>query len=255
MAAASTRAATVAQTPDISLVIPAWNEAERLPRLLESVAVAREGHPGGAGAVEVIVADNGSTDATAAIAEAAGCRVVAVEKRCIAAARNGGAAVARGTVLAFVDADSIVHPGVFAAIDRALADPRTVGGASGVTMERWSVGIALVYALMLAVVWATRFDTGVVFWRRADFEALGGYDESRMLAEDVDWLWRLRRLGKARGQRLVRLRGVKTVTSTRKFDAHGDWHYLMMMPIVAWKLMRGMREAEGFAKKYWYEGR
>ena len=43
--------------------------------------------------------------------------------------------------------------------------------------------------------------------------------------------------------------------SIRKFDAHGDWHYLTMMPGVAWRLLRGMREAEGFAKKYWYEGR
>jgi cellulose synthase/poly-beta-1,6-N-acetylglucosamine synthase-like glycosyltransferase len=181
--------------------------------------------------------------------------VVSVEKRCIAAARNGGAAVARGAILAFVDADSRVHPQVFNAVRAAMADPRTLGGASRVTMDRWSPGIALSFASMLPMVWATGFDTGLVFWRRADFEAIGGYDESRMLAEDVDILLRLRRLGRPRGQRLVRLAGVKTVTSARKFDAHGDWHWFVQMPRIAWHLLRGRKAAEGFARKYWYEGR
>jgi glycosyltransferase involved in cell wall biosynthesis len=238
--------------PDISLVIPAWNEAARLPRLLESVAAARARYPG---IVEVIVADNGSTDATAAIAASAGARVVAVDKRCIAAARNGGAALATAPILAFVDADSKLHPEVFNAVAAAMARPRTLGGASRVTMERWSPGIAVTFALMWPLAWLTSFDTGVVFWRRADFEALGGYDESRLFAEDLDILWRLRKLGRARGQRLVRLRGVPTVTSTRKFDARGDWHYLTQMPAIAWKLGRDHRTAEDFARKYWYEGR
>jgi hypothetical protein len=65
----------------------------------------------------------------------------------------------------------------------------------------------------------------------------------------------LRRLGRARGQRLVRLRGVRAVTSTRKFDARGDWHYLTQMPFIAWKLLRDHRTADEFARKYWYEGR
>jgi glycosyltransferase involved in cell wall biosynthesis len=241
--------------PDISLVIPAWNEAERLPRLLASVAAARASYAGGADAIEVIVADNASTDATAAIAGAHGCRVVPVAERCIAAARNGGAAVATAPILAFVDADSVLHPRVFDAVAAAMANPRTLGGASRVTMERWSPGIALSFALMLPLVWLSGFDTGLVFWRRADFEALGGYDTSRLLAEDVDFLWRLRRLGRARGQKLVRLRGVKTQTSTRKFDAHGEWHWFTQMPRVGWALLRGRRGAGAFARKYWYEGR
>jgi glycosyltransferase involved in cell wall biosynthesis len=245
-------------TPRLSLVVPAWNEEALLPRLLASVEAARGRwieHGRAHEDIEVIVADNGSTDATARIALEHGCRVVAVEKRVIAASRNGGAAVARGDILAFVDADSILHPGAFLAAARAMDDPRTLGGSSGVRMERWSPGIALTYATALPLVWLTGFDTGLVFWRRGDFETLGGYDETRMIAEDVDFLIRLRRLGRARGQKLVRLRGTKTITSTRKFDRHGDWHYFTRMPALGWRLLRDPRTFTGFAKRYWYEER
>lgn len=238
----------------LSLVIPAYNEAALLPRLLDSIELARgRWRPG---AVEILVADNGSTDATAQIAAARGCRVVAVEQRCIAAARNGGAAAATGEWLGFVDADSMIRPETFAAIEQALSDSAVVGGATGVTMERWSPGIALTYAAMLPMVWLTGMDTGVVFCRRADFEALGGYDEARLIAEDVDFLWRLKRLGRARGQSLRRLREVKAITSTRKFDRYGDWHYFTCMPVEAVRLLRHGRGAlTGFAQRYWYQDR
>lgn len=244
--------------PRLSLVVPAWNEAERLPRLLDSIDAARarwRAAGGHADDIEVIVADDGSTDATAAIATARGVRVAPAGKRLIAGARNAGAAVARGELLAFVDADSVLHPDVFLAVDAAMRDPRALGGASGVTMERWSLGIALTVLMALPVVWLTGFDTGLVFWRRADFEALGGYDESLVAAEDVDFLVRLSRRGRRDGRRLVRLRGVRTTTSTRKFDRHGDWHYFTQMPRVGWALLRGRAADHPFARRYWYEDR
>jgi glycosyltransferase involved in cell wall biosynthesis len=241
--------------PRLSLVIPAWNEAERLPRLLDSLDVARARwaqagrDPDG---IEVIVADNGSTDGTAEIARARGCRLARVEPRCIASVRNGGAALATGELIAFVDADSVLHPEVLLAVDDTMRDPLALGGASGVTMERWSPGIALTVAFALPVVWLTGFDTGLVFLRRADFQQLGGYDENRAIAEDMDLMLRLRRLGRPRGQRLRRLRGVRTVTSTRKFDRHGDWHYFTQMPRVAWELLRDPGALPEFARRYWY---
>ena len=238
--------------PSLSLIIPAYNEAELLPRLLASVAAARERCEV---RVEVIVADNQSTDATAALARAGGARVARVEKRCIAASRNGGAAAAEGAILCFVDADSVIHLLSLQRIQERMQDSRTIGGATGVVMETWSAGIAATYALMLPVVWLSGFDSGIVFCRRQDFTALGGYDERLLVAEDVDFLVRLKRLGRSRGQKLVRLKGVKTVTSTRKFVRYGDWHLFREMPGFAWHALTDRTALERKLRKYWYESR
>jgi glycosyltransferase involved in cell wall biosynthesis len=237
--------------PRCSLVIPAYNEERYLPALLDSVDAARAAYGRGAAAVEVLVADNASIDRTAELAAGRGCRVVREERRCIAAARNAGARAARGRVLAFVDADSRIHPGTFEAIERALAGGRVVAGATGVTLDRWSAGRRVTYALMLAVVWSTGMDSGVVFCRREDFAAVGGYDERRRVGEDVALLLALRRLGRARGQRLARPRGVKTVTSARKFEQHGEWHWLWMLPRLPAMLL-GRRSAQELIVRYWY---
>ena len=75
-------------SPKFSVIIPAYNEEKLLPRLLDSIAVARKSYSGGANAVEVIVADNDSTDRTAAVAAEHGAKVLRVTKRRIAAARG-----------------------------------------------------------------------------------------------------------------------------------------------------------------------
>jgi glycosyltransferase involved in cell wall biosynthesis len=237
-------------SPRYSVIIPAYNEERLLGRLIDSIDVARSayGHPG---AIEVIIADNLSTDRTSDIATDRGCRVVVVEERVIAAVRNGGARAACGEILAFVDADAQIHPLTFIEIDRALATGRVVAGATGAALERWSPGIALTYCLLVPIALVTGIDTGVVFCRRQDFDTVGGYDEARRVAEDVAFLLALKRLGKTRGQRLARVTSAKIVVSTRKFDEFGDWHFLPL----AVEGLRGLlkRDATPFADKYWYK--
>jgi glycosyltransferase involved in cell wall biosynthesis len=239
----------------LTLIIPAHNEEALLPRLLDTVDEARSRYSFGADAIEVIVADNASTDRTAEIAAARGCRVVAVAKRAIAAARNGGAAQAVSPILAFVDADTQIHPDTFNVIERALANERIVGGATGVTLERWSLGLAASYLMIVPIVLLTGMDTGVVFCRRSDFLEVGGYDERRRVAEDVAFLWALKRLGWSRRQRLTRLRSVKAIASTRKFDRHGDWHYFREMARLVITRPWKANATEELIRKYWYDDR
>lgn len=66
---------------DISFVVPVWNEAAYLPRLLDTVNVGLNRYRHGPERIEVIVADNGPTDETPKIAMTRGCHVEHVPKR------------------------------------------------------------------------------------------------------------------------------------------------------------------------------
>jgi glycosyltransferase involved in cell wall biosynthesis len=251
--------------PDISLVIPAWNEAACLPRLLDTVAVARGRYRRGADNIEVIVADNSSTDETPQIAATKGCRVAHISKRLIAAARNGGAALARGEIVALADADFRLHPETFNYIDSVMRQGRFVGGATGLTMERWSLGITATWYLIMPPLWLCGIDGGVWFCRRSDFEELGGYDETVPLGEDVEFLRRLKRLGASRRPRQklatrftakkIGIPSALVLNSSRKWDKHGDWH---MFPDVfrgAFYLLFSRQRLKDYARRYWYEDR
>lgn len=244
----------VEQPPHISLVIPAYNEAAHLPALLDSVEVARQHYRRGAHTVEVIVGNNASTDDTANIALARGCRVAHVTERRIACARNGGAALARGTIIAFIDGDSRIHPNTFNVIEEHLTE-RVVVGATSIDPERWSWGIRATWLLATIMTWFMRIDAGVVFCRRADFETIGGYDESLDYAEDVQFLIDLKRLGKPRGQKFFRADMAKAITSVRKFDKFGHWHYFTHMPRVAFWMVINRSRAHDFTQRYWYKDR
>ena len=238
--------------PTVSLVIPAYNEESLLPRLLETIGIARERYRRGPHSVQVIVADNGSSDSTAMVAESFGCEIARVEERRIATVRNGGARSAKGEILTFVDADMQVHPETFNEVECALATGGVVAGATGVRLERMSPGIAVTYALFMPFVWAMRMDTGVVFCRREDFVNIGGYDERRSFGEDVQLLFDLKKVGRERGQKLTRLRSVKAVASTRKFDSFGDWHYFTELFRLLPLMVRSPAATSEFAERFWY---
>jgi len=110
----------------ISAIIPALNEARILHRCLDALVAQREGVD------EILLVDNGSTDDTAAIARSyPGVRVVAESRPGIAAARTTGFDAAHGTLLARLDADSIVAPDWAASIRRAFAERPELDGLGG----------------------------------------------------------------------------------------------------------------------------
>src|SRR5438309_12112181 len=81
----------------ISFIVPAYNEEAELPGTLHAIRSAAAGYE-----YEIMLVNDGSTDATGAIGEEFGARVISIESRQIAAARNAGAAAARGNVFIFV---------------------------------------------------------------------------------------------------------------------------------------------------------
>src|ERR1700691_3263574 len=101
----------------ISFVIPAYNEELLLGQTLRAItdAAGAMGEP-----FEVIVADDASTDRTAAIAQEHAARVVSCGHRQIAATRNAGARAASGEMLLFVDADTTVTQAVIRAAIAAM---------------------------------------------------------------------------------------------------------------------------------------
>lgn len=212
-----------------SVIIPAYNEARYLPRLLESLEIARSNYSGGPDEVEVIVADNDSTDATAEVANAHGANVIHVAKRRIGAARNGAACVARGEILCFIDADSAVHPQTFDVVAERMGTGRYIWGVTGAKLERKSIPLLITHYMFLPMTWISGLDIGLSFCLREDFAAVGGYDEDRLYSEDVLFPLVLRRLGRTRGQRLTRVPQVKALACTRKFDQFGEWHYFWML--------------------------
>ena len=208
--------------PDVrfSVVIPARNEERYIGRCLESIRIAAKPYPG---QVEVIVVLNRCCDQTEEIAHAFGARTIREDARNLARIRNVGAGAATGSVLMTVDADSTVTPNMFSAIDHALTRGNTVGGGTWIVPERFSLGIVASLLMLLPFFLRNPISGGLFWCYLRDFQAIGGFDENFVAAEDVDFARRLKAYGKKVGRPFSTLRGAHIVTSCRKFDQFGDW--------------------------------
>jgi len=231
--------------PLVSIVIPARNEEKYLPLGLAAIAAARArvDFP-----VEVIVADNASTDGTAALARAWGAHVVAEPVRCIARVRNTGAAAARGEYLLTVDADSRMHPDTLRRAVALMRSGTVVGLSPDIVLDEQTVMTRLATVLLhVSVHHLLRLGGGIYFLRRADFTALGGFNETLYAGEDLDFCRRLKRLGRQRGERYLHcLRDIPLTTSARKFSRIRPARYLALLP----QLLRSPRHALQI-KRHW----
>ncbi len=212
----SSPSGTVAtRAPRASVIVPTWNEGETLGSLLESLR--RQSVPD----FEIIIADSGSTDATASVAAAYGARYVPGDRRGAAEGRNRGARHARADILVFIDADCSLPADLVARILEALGNPSVVGGATlyrpadGTVAERGLFFLANAYQRAM-IAWGFPHNAGFCFFfRRTAFERLGGLREDLVLNETHDIALRSRLLG-----RFVSL-PVSVATSMRRFRKHG----------------------------------
>ena len=191
----------------ISVVIPALNEAARLPRLLRALRAEPVD-------CETIVVDGGSEDRTAEAAHAAGATLVLSAPRGRGRQIAAGAAAARGSALLFLHADSAFPPGGLLALEALLRDrPEVVGGNYRLVFDgedgfsRWLAGF---YAAIRALgFWCG--DSGI-FVRRACYDALGGVRPIAVM-EDYDLVRRIKRAGPT-----VCLAEPPLTTSSRRFE-------------------------------------
>jgi glycosyltransferase involved in cell wall biosynthesis len=222
----------------ISIIIPAHNEEPYLGGCLDAAAAAARA----VGVdVETVVVLNRCTDGSERIARERGAKPVPDDSRCIAAVRNRGVAASSGEVIVTCDADSRIHPQMLPAVLRELRRG-AIGGGVDIRYDRRSFGIRATEMMFRLGVGITGVSCGSFWTTRRAFDAVGGFDERLLLAEDVDFGLRLRKHGKARGLRYVTLWDTPLSTSARKFDQYGDWLFFLM-PILdgrrVWRSMKG----------------
>jgi len=203
---------------EISVIVPAANEADELPQCLARV----QGEPN-----EIIVVDAQSDDGTRAVAEALGCQLLSHPQRHRARQMNLGATAAHGRILLFLHADTLLPAGALTKIIEAIDRRGALGGAFSRRYRSRSVFLALTSRLAalrnLLVGW--HLGDQAIFVRRDIFATLGGFHDFPIF-EDLDFSRRLR----ARGKTVTLTPPV--CSSARRFVEKGalrtTWHDLLL---------------------------
>lgn len=176
----------------ISVVVPHFNQPDELRRCLASLA----GQEAPGHRTEIIVVDNGSHAMPhGVVAGFPGVRLAQELEKGPGPARNHGVTLARGAILAFIDADCVAAPGWLAAIAARLADPsvQVLGGdvqilhgddARPTGLECFEAEFG--YRMEHYIRGQNFTGTGNLAMRRAVFDLVGGF-AGIGLAEDRDW--------------------------------------------------------------------
>lgn len=203
--------------PKISVIIPTLNEEKYLESTLFHIAQQRP-H-------EIIIADSHSTDRTVQIAKRHGCRIVACRRGSASIGRNAGGKAAKGDILLFIDADTIVFPNILHVIRKDFRSKKTAGWTCNIFAfsPRWKEHM-LYNASNNLVEFLTRYAKkphapGIVTAVRKNvFDRLGGFDENLRVMEDHDFAMRAGKHG-----RFVFSKETCVYTSTRRMKKWGGW--------------------------------
>jgi GT2 family glycosyltransferase len=152
--------------------------------------------------------------------------------------------------VATLDADSWMSPDTISEIITRVYDAHYVGGGSMVKLERWSVGIACSLLAIAPYLLRQRVSIGMFWFLRESFDAIGGFNETLVSVEDLDFAVRLKAHGQRRGQRYGTIWRNGITTSCRKCDQFGDW-YIFRNPRLVKALFSG-RDRRA-ADRFWYD--
>jgi len=181
----------------VSVVVPAHNSPAQVAGCLAAIRASSGSD------VEIIVADDASTDETPEVARAAGARLVQLARNSgPAAARNAGARVANGEVLLFLDQDVLAAPGTIERVVRTLQERPELAAIFG-SYDAAPVDPGVVsqfrnllhhYIHQHGDPEASTFWAGCGAVRREVFQSVGGFDVNLVL-EDIELGYRLRQHG------------------------------------------------------------
>jgi rSAM/selenodomain-associated transferase 2 len=194
----------------VSVIVPVHNEANYLSATLDSVADSKAQK-------EVIVVDAGSVDGTLELAGQKATRLLISSRRQRAHQMNLGARHARGSILLFLHADTVLPPEALDHIESSLSKERVIGGgfARRYDSSSWFLRTTCLLASLRTRLTGWFLGDQAIFVRRCAFEELGGFRDLDLF-EDLDLS---RRMAKA-GQVVTLLPPV--ITSSRRFSAPGE---------------------------------
>lgn len=238
----------------VSVIVPAFNEAQGLEMSLRSIRAAMGAFDRAGWSAELIVCDNNSTDRTAAIAKAMGAEVVFEPVNQISRARNTGAAAATGDWLVFVDADSYPSPELFAEVVRVVAEGRVVAGGSTVQLDTRELAPRLAVVSWNLVSRAMKWAAGsFIFCDAAAFREIGGFSLELYASEEIELFRRLKRLARRTGRTIAILHAHPLLTSARKAKLYTSREAVVFMVRTVATRGRTLRNPDDCYQ--WYDGR
>lgn len=211
----------------ISVIIPTFNEEKNIGPLVEYLR-----NEGGHTLQEIIVADGGSHDKTAASAQKAGAVVVVSPQKGRAAQMNYGVSFATAEILYFVHADARPPKSFVADIQAAVSE----GYFSGCYRFRFDSDKTILklnnYLTHLNILTARGGDQ-TLFITRQLFDELNGFDEYYIIMEEYDLLRRLWN----RNRKVFKIIPKDVFVSARKYDTN-SWARVQLANLVAMMLFR-----------------
>lgn len=195
------------------MIIPAHNEEAYLGRTLESLN--RQNYRN----YEIIVVANGCTDRTAEIARGKCHRLLVLSQKSLGVSRNLGARMAKGELLVFLDADTMLEPLAL----RIIAENFTTADSAGTLRgepdsDRFAYRMFYGLKNLIHRCYVHRGSSGVILCWKEDFFRVGGFDEGLEMRENSELIRRLGKLGRYRY-----VNDVTATTSMRRFQHRGLW--------------------------------